>query len=156
MTILHLGGHTTLRLVAISTARRRHSSPKHATSPGSPTGPVAAGLTQHSSDPRSLLEVCIHAEETAVSTDLFPPTPDKFLNGTEGNGAGAFPSRRLNFVIPTLSNRLQTNFAALPALYCWKSIHGAISTRTVRPTEASHAPAVGINAERTFGEVVFN
>jgi hypothetical protein len=39
---------------------------------------------QHSSDPRSLLEVCIHAEETALSTDLFPPTTDKFLNGTEG------------------------------------------------------------------------
>ena len=29
---------------------------------------------QHSSDQRSLLEVCIHAEETALSTDLFPPT----------------------------------------------------------------------------------
>ena len=28
---------------------------------------------QHSSDPPSLLEVCIHAEETALSADLFPP-----------------------------------------------------------------------------------
>ncbi|SRR5258708_28521699 len=35
---------------------------------------------QHSSDPRSLLEVSVHAEETALSTDLFPPTTDKFLN----------------------------------------------------------------------------
>ena len=35
---------------------------------------------QRSSDPRSLFEVCIHAEETALSTDLFPPTTDKFLN----------------------------------------------------------------------------
>jgi hypothetical protein len=35
---------------------------------------------QHSCDPRSLLEVCIHAEETALSTDLFPATTHKFFN----------------------------------------------------------------------------
>ncbi|SRR5258708_7021312 len=62
---------------------------------------------QHSGDLPSLLEVCIHAQETALSTDLFPATTDKFLNGTEGSGAGALPSCRLNFVIPTLSNRSQ-------------------------------------------------
>jgi hypothetical protein len=35
---------------------------------------------QHSSDPRSLLEVCIHVEKTPLSADLFPATTDKFLN----------------------------------------------------------------------------
>src|SRR6266852_5964497 len=67
------GGHTTLRLVAISTARRRRSPPKDAASPGSPTGLVVAGLTTNTAPTRPVsLEVCVHAEETALSTDLFP------------------------------------------------------------------------------------
>ncbi len=76
---LHVGGHTTLRFVAISAARRRRSSPKHATVPA--TGPVAAGLTTNTAATRPVsLEVCVHAEETALRTDLFPPTTDKFFN----------------------------------------------------------------------------
>jgi hypothetical protein len=62
-------------------------------------------------------------------------------------------------VIAPLSNRSkrsQTNLAAFPALNgIEKSIRGAMSTRTVHPSEGSNAPAAGINAKGRFGEAVF-
>jgi hypothetical protein len=58
-------------------------------------------------------------------------------------------------VIAILSNRFQTNLAAFPVLNCIeKSIGGAISTPTVRPSEGSNAPAAGINSKVRFGEAV--
>jgi hypothetical protein len=41
---------------------------------------VLSLTTNTAAIPRSLVEVCIHAEETALSSDLFPPTTNEFLN----------------------------------------------------------------------------
>jgi hypothetical protein len=59
-------------------------------------------------------------------------------------GVPAPSSCRLYLVIAALSNRSQTNLAAFPALNCIEnSMHGAISTRNVRPSERRAAPAAG-------------
>src|SRR6266853_4523762 len=130
MTILHLGAHTTLRLVAISTARRRHSPPKDAASPGSPTGLVVAGLATNTAATRPVsLEVCVHAEETALSTDLFPT--QRINYSIKLRVVAQVPFHPAGFVIATLSNRSQTNLAAFPALY-W--LEGASIARCRRGT----------------------
>jgi hypothetical protein len=54
------------------------------------------------------------------------------------------------------SNQSQTNLAAFPALNrIEKSIRGAMSTRTMCPSDGSNTPAAGINAKGRFGEAIF-
>jgi hypothetical protein len=63
-------------------------------------------------------------------------------------------------VIATLSkrsNQSQTNLATFPALNrIEKSIRGAMSVRTVCPSDGSNTPAAGINAKGRFGEAILN
>jgi hypothetical protein len=60
------------------------------------------------------------------------------------------------FVIATRQKRSETNLAAFPHSTGWKERPCVISTRDMRPTETSHAPAVGVNAEAGLVKRVFN
>ena len=59
------------------------------------------------------------------------------------------------FVIATRQKRSETILAAFPHSTGWKERPCVISTRDMRPTETSHAPAAGVNARGRLNEVGF-
>src|SRR6266566_4236777 len=71
-----------------------------------------------------------------------------------GSGTGALPSCRLRdrHTIESIANQ---SHGISRTLLAGRSVHGAISTRDVRPTEGSHAPAAGVNVRGRFSEAGF-
>jgi hypothetical protein len=95
-----------------------------------------------------------------LSTGLFPPTSDNSYIELRGSGAGALLSCRLRdrYTLESIAtNRIDRNQSRgiSRTLLPGRSVHGAISTRDVRPTEGGHASAARVNEIGRFGEAGF-